>query len=385
MRIFIPADYYLPAFKAGGPIRTVSNIVSLLGKEIDFVLITRKFDIDGTPIHSSAEKEWETVGNASVNYLSKDQLYIFNIMKIIRKTEYDVLYFNSFFSLLFTVIPLALRRFGLVPKNPAIIAPRGEFTTSALGIKKWKKRIYLTIAKNMGLFTDVIWQASSIFEEKEIKKVMGDDVDVVVANDLIMPMEDLPMKQDPKKKGELRIIFLSRISKMKNLVGALNILKNIHEGSIIFDIYGPIEDPVYWEECKSIINQLPSNITVNYKGEVPSEKVHSVMGQHDLFFLPTFGEGFGHVIIEALSSGCPVLISDRTPWRNLEQDKVGWEISLEKPEEFETKIKCCLNMSQEEHMELSKQARIYSSNLSNDIKSIEQHRLLFDRAAALQK
>lgn len=375
MKIFIPADYYLPAYKAGGPIKTVANIVSLLGEEIEFYIVTRNFDIDGNP--SNFSNEWQQIGNASVRYLNQEELTIKKLAETLKSKKYDVLYCNSFFSLTFTVLPLILRRLGLIPKTPVIISPRGEFTTSALSIKKWKKRIYIGLAKSLGLFANTIWQASSEFEGQEIKKVIGEYANVIVANDLIMPLEKETINIVPKKKGELKLVFLSRISKMKNLIGALNILKEIDQGKITFTIHGPIEDPAYWEECEDIIKQLPANITAQYKGEVPSEQVCSVIGQHDLFFLPTFGEGFGHVIIEALSSGCPVLISDRTPWRNLEEDHVGWEFSLDQSKEFVKKIKYCVEMEHEDHTVLKKNARKYSFNLANDSKAINQHRLLF--------
>ena len=55
---------------------------------------------------------------------------------------------------------------------------------------------------------------------------------------------------------------------------------------------------------------------------------------HDLLILPTQGENHGYVIQEALLSGCPVLISDRTPWRGLAALGVGADLPLEQPERF---------------------------------------------------
>ena len=45
--------------------------------------------------------------------------------------------------------------------------------------------------------------------------------------------------------------------------------------------------------------------------------------------LPTLGENFGHVIVEAWTAGCPVLVSDRTPWRQLASHGVGWDVALD--------------------------------------------------------
>lgn len=58
---------------------------------------------------------------------------------------------------------------------------------------------------------------------------------------------------------------------------------------------------------------LPAHIEATYCGPGPLP-VPALMREHDLFFFPTLGENYGHVIIESLSAGTPVLISDQTPW-----------------------------------------------------------------------
>ena len=118
-----------------------------------------------------------------------------------------------------------------------------------------------------------------------------------------------------KRTGQLRPVFLSRISPMKNLLFALKVLQGV-SGDVCFDIYGPVEDLAYWKQSEEIIETLPPTVKVRYMGMVNHEEVWDVFAQHDLLFLPTFGENFCHVIREALSAGCPVLISDQTPWRS---------------------------------------------------------------------
>jgi glycosyltransferase involved in cell wall biosynthesis len=50
------------------------------------------------------------------------------------------------------------------------------------------------------------------------------------------------------------------------------------------------------------------------------DDVPGTFAQYDLFAFPSRGENFGHVVLESLSVGTPVLVSDRTPWKGGESD-----------------------------------------------------------------
>ena len=133
--------------------------------------------------------------------------------------------------------------------------------------------------------------------------------------------------------GRLAVAFLGRIARIKNLDLAIRALREV-EGDVTFDVYGPIEDGAYWAECLALSAALPSGVRLAHRGPVPPDEVTSVLGRHHLLFLPTRGESFGHAIVEALLAGCPVLISDQTPWRELAARHAGWDLPLGEPEPF---------------------------------------------------
>jgi glycosyltransferase involved in cell wall biosynthesis len=174
----------------------------------------------------------------------------------------------------------------------------------------------------------------------------------------------MPVTPFEKKEGELKLFFLSRISEKKNLLFALNILKKISlQGNqkITFDIYGPIEDNLYWTECLKIITELNSaHFKINYMGAVKGEFVNSMMMKYHFLFLPTLNENYGHAIVESFVNGKPVIISDQTPWRNLVLNNSGWDIALNNISKFENVIKDCLLMSGEEYKNMSKSAIQFS-------------------------
>ena len=94
-----------------------------------------------------------------------------------------------------------------------------------------------------------------------------------------------------------------------------------------------------------------------------------------MFFLPSFSENFGHAINEALSVGVPVLISDKTPWRNLQEKGMGWDLSLDNRRAFIEVIEAMASAKASGNA-LFRPMDIFNSYLSE----IEYHRMLADVA-----
>ena len=377
-------DYYLPGYKGGGPIRTLVNFVEQLGEEIKLKIVTSDRDLgDETPYHGVSANVWGRVGKADVRYVSPDKFSFFFVRQLMRDTTFDVIYLNSFFSYRGAIKPLLLRRLGMVRNVPVILAPRGEFSPGALALKALKKRVFMRLSKMVGLYGGIIWQASSEVEARDIRRCFGGEVTIFVAPDIapVVAPSSLPRRETIKLRGKLDIVFLSRISRKKNLDGALRLLGNL-EGDIRFNIYGPLEDSGYWAECEQIISELPQNVAVQYCGTVAHDNVLSVMGAHDLFLFPTLGENFGHVILEAFLAGCPVVLSDQTPWRGLADKRVGWDIPLSGLADFHSVLQRCVMMDEEEYKMWSDSARAFGLRQTQDGSVVARNRALFEHALA---
>lgn len=338
------AGGYLPGYKAGGPIRSLASMVDRLGDEFDFMIVTRDRDLGDTAAFPDvALDSWTPVGKARVFYRSPGEAGWRSMLSSLKGIDYDLIYLNSFFSSEACLRPLFYQRMGKLKKRPVLLAPRGEFSPGALALKPVKKRAFLKLARTMGLHAGTTFQASSEDEAADIRRVMGTTciataANISVACDLSGASAPGFDRFSPSALGEpLKGVFLSRISPMKNLAGALSMLAKV-SCPVTYDIYGPIEDHAYWARCLELVAALPAHIAVHHRGELRPQAVESVLSAYDFFFLPTRGENYGHVIREALSVGLPVLISDQTPWRGLEQKGAGADLPLAEPEAFVTWI-----------------------------------------------
>ena len=357
-RVVVFVEYYLPGFKAGGPLRSIAALVSHVGGEFDFRILTRCHDDgDARPYDGVRVDRWNAVGKAHVFYASDRLLTIGGIIRLVRQAAPDIVYLNSYFAPLTRRFMIA-RRLGLAPRVPVLVAPRGEFSEGALELKRLKKKVYLKLARGAGLYEDVTWQASSDLEESEIKRALGSGARVKVAPDLTAPPQDVPElgERPAKRTGAARFVFVSRISRKKNLDFALRQLAGL-EGDVVFDIYGPVGEPEYWEECLALSRSLPANVHVEYHGAIPYEEVAGVLARNHFFLLPTRGENFGHAIFEALAAGCPPLISDRTPWLASDSALASWIVPLEDTERWRRQLQRCVSMGPEEYADLSAAAR----------------------------
>ena len=379
-KILVLLSRYLPGVKSGGPIRSISNLVEALGDEMDFRIVTTDRDKDDDTHYKGIEPDrWNEVGKAQVLYLSPERLGMRSLVRILASEKADFVYLNSFFARRFSIIPLLLRELGARGQETAILAPRGEFSPGALQLHHRRKKTYVALATRLRPYRNLLWHASSPHEEQDIRRVFGPDAMVRVALPFSQSWSQILTNGNacPRKNpGMLKVVFVSRIVQKKNLLQAIQMLNNI-SGKIEFSIYGPAEDGAYWNRCEEAIRALPGNVHVEFRSLVEHSAVARIFSAHHLFLFPTLGENYGHVICEAMSAGCPVLISDRTPWRDLEQSNAGWDLPLDRPELFRAAIQKCVAMTDEEFRTTSASARFFVHKFTSDADLLSTNRALF--------
>lgn len=374
-QILIFIDWFLPGYKAGGPIQSMANFVSHFGKEFEISIATSNKDLGAEfPYPDIEPNVWLQKENYRIKYIDKKKLNSATYQQLLTEEKYDTVYFNSLFSVYFALLPLW---FAVRYKMRVVLAPRGMLGAGALKLSKRKKQVVLWLLKLTGIPKKIVWQGTAASEIAEIKQCFGANVHTHLAPNLSAKMADMHIQKE-KQENSLKLFFLSRISVKKNLIGALNYLKEVNKQyQITFTIIGPIGEENYWKECELLIQQLPKHITVNIVGAIPNLELPKLLKEQHVLLLPTFHENFGHVILEAFQQGCPVILSDQTPWEQLKEQQIGYDIPLKQPKDFIAAITTFAKMNEEEYQQWSENAFNFAKKFCNSEAIIEANRSLF--------
>ncbi|MFM9840737.1 MAG: glycosyltransferase family 4 protein [Cyclobacteriaceae bacterium] len=376
--IVVITDWFAPGYKAGGPIQSCVNFCMAMRGEYEICVITSDTDLnESEPYPTIESNKWNKTLIPSVNiyYFSKSQLRYRKLMTVINEAKPDFIYLNHMFSFWFVIVPLWMWWKGRI-KSKMILCPRGALFDSAMHHKKSfvKKFFFLKIFRWLRVFKEIRFHATNENERTAIKRYFPTDK-IIVANNFPNRIQT-EFTGIKKRYGHINVIFIARILPIKNLLLAIQILSKVRV-LVTFTIVGPIEDELYWQECQASIRHLPENIDIKYLGAKNNHELNPILKQNHLYLLPTRGENFGHSIFEAFLAGRPVLISDQTPWRNLTEQKIGWDISLDKIDDFVNTIEIAGNWEQEEFDEYAYLAWNFAKEFNGQSNEIRSYKELF--------
>ncbi len=333
-RILIFYDHFYPAWKAGGPVQSLVNMVRALYSNYDFYVVCKAHEMNQVSplpgILINAWNDWE--GKAKVFYMDYGWEKRSQLQVLIKSVSPDVIYINGLFSLYFNILPVryAVDYCKQQHECKLILSARGMLHPGALTQKALKKKLFLSLFQFMGWQKKLQWHATDVQEQQFIQQQFGKLVRVAVAGNFpnVLPVVTGPCKNEK----ELIMGTVALISPMKNHLAVLRALKNC-SSTIAWHIYGPVKDAVYWKECERVIEQLPAHIKVDYHGELPPTELSTAMQQIQLVIMPSKSENFGHALLEALSAGKPVITTDTTPFKNLQQQDAGYTVDVNKLDE----------------------------------------------------
>ena len=324
-KILIFSDWYAPAFKGGGPIRSIVNLVEALKHEYEFYIYTTDTDFgERAPMAGIVADQWLHIADVQIYYRSTRSLSFTNVKSLIREINPHRIYLNSMFSNMIKPILAGYQ------SEKIIIAPRGMLSKSALAVKPIRKFLYLWLLRTFGFAKYLNFHATSEPEVKDIQRIFPNAKSINVAGNIPVRIE-ATLPQAIKASNAIQLVFTGRMHPIKNLHVLLQALQNV-KGQITLNIIATREDEAYLNQCQQLSNELGKDIQVNWLLDLPHHQVKPYLQGAHFFVLLSEVESFGHAIFEALAVGCPVLISDQTPWKNLQEIKAGWDLATSDPD-----------------------------------------------------
>ena len=377
--VFILIDNFYPAFKGGGPIQSITNLILSLEEEFNFCVVTSAYDLHSKEVMPGIKtNSWNNImlphgkKNIAVWYGERFKPGYKLVKKLLMEKKPDFVYLNGIFSYNFFFLPLlAIKHLVIIPK--IIICPRGMLQKGALAGKSFKKKTYLKVLKILGMVDTTTWHATNTEEKEDILKHFSLNKGVVIAKN-IPKKPSLKIALPGKMPGQLRLIYLSLLTSKKNLYFLLKIISVIDE-KITLDIYAPVKDKEYWDECKKLIEKMPGK--VSYKGHLLPSEVQHTFEKYDASILLTKGENFGHALYESLSVGRPIITSFFTPWNNLQNLHGGWNLDINDFDSCVSILKEIISMSKDQYQTFCFGAYDLSSSYFNSLDVQKNYSMLF--------
>jgi glycosyltransferase involved in cell wall biosynthesis len=377
-KILVFIDWFYPGFRSGGPSRSVWNLIQKMKDKFSFYVVTRNIDYcSETPYLDKVYDEWtEIFEGLNVYYQDHRRLTIQCIRQHIEEIPWDICYINGVYSYYFSIIPLFYAR--KFRKGKVVVSPRGMLSEGSVSVKSFKKTGFLSISRRLKLFDEVTFHATKENEEMDIHRWFGRCKVVVVPNfptELYEEKLAFPLKD----KGILNLIWLGRISPEKNLLFALKLLRSVRKGQINFFLYGVIYDKEYWKECQQLIDDMPDRVRISYEGVLEPEDIIKTLSRFHFMFLPTTGENYGHAILESMMAGTPVIISNTTPWTQLAEKGLGWDLPLQDTRGFLKVLRDAINMENRQYLDLRKRVLRYREKFLDISQQIKGYNQLFSK------
>lgn len=146
------------------------------------------------------------------------------------------------------------------------------------------------------------------------------------------------------KDDEHILLFVGRLHEIKGLIYLVSAMKVIHENDNISRLIIVGNDQGQRKVLDDLIAKLQLEKNISFIPETSHEKVFRYMRASDIFILPSLSEGFPMVLLEAMSSGIPIIASDTGGISEIVRDSWnGFLVRTRNPEDIAEKTLLLLN------------------------------------------
>ena len=273
--------YIVPEFDEGGVETHVLNLIH------ELVRMNHNHEI--TLATSGGRLEYELPGNIRVLHLPVERKNPFTIIysafrlsRLHKKFHWDIIHAHS--------------------RVPAFIA----WILSSLTHTKWLMTAHALYSLNKGILP--VKHADGVICVSEA--VRHHLINYIPVNTVTIPNGIIPPKlkySDFNHEGITRFLFVGRLTRLKGLDVALHALSELKNYDWSLDVLG--EGP-HREELEELSRSLELDERVTFHGNKDNHEVEAFMAKSSCLIFPSFSEGMGLSVLEALSMGLPVIASD---------------------------------------------------------------------------
>lgn len=322
MDVVVFAPYYPPAYRAGGPVKSVSQLVRAPANPFPTLVVSRNWDLGARSRLRRQANTWLDTGEERIWAFDRGIGPYLRSLLAVARLKPQLVYVNSLFDPWTAAAPALAWRVVGSRRSILVIAPRGQTGAEALAKSAFRKRLFLRFWRRLARHERVIVHVASEQERRDVEQLFG-KVEVVVRPNDVGPL--LPLLASPEGGADVRAVFLGRLVPIKGLLEMLRSLQTV-DCPFSLDVYGPFEDERYLQLCRQEAARLPNSVSVSFKGPLASDAVRQCLARYDVMLNPTRGESFGQAIGESLSVGTPVAVTDVTPWTAWIDQELGGRI-----------------------------------------------------------
>ena len=305
----------------GGPSKSVRALAAALARGGDNV------DLLATAPSSADEVAAEGEPRLSIRLFRREWPQRIcpssGLRRALRATESDIVHHHALWLRTLHYAHTQTRRSGA----RLVVSPRGMMSRWAWRHHAWRKRLSRGFVHPGALEAVDGWHATSAEEEKEIHAlgfqqpvcVSPNGVDAPADNSLAQAVEHWH-EVCPATAERPVALFYSRFHQKKRVIELIDAWLEHAPHDWLLLLVG-IPESYTPETLERYVLKMSGGGRVAAFAGADHPPPYAVAS---LFLLPSHNENFGLVIAEAMAHGVPVLVTDTTPWRAVQQENLGW-------------------------------------------------------------
>ena len=223
------------------------------------------------------------------------------LRRLARANDYDIYHF--YFGLPTGLLALYVH---WVLRKPYVIALRGSDVPGYDNTQSFLRPLHFLLRP----LSHFIWsRAAAVTALSDHLRALArstiSDVDIAVIRNAV-DTEMFPRRPNRSNDGTLRLICVCRLIRRKGLHHLIHAVHDLRDQNVHLEIVGSGEQS---RQLRALVESLGLEKHVNLTGYVPRERLADHYNSADIFVLPSISESFGQVLLEAMSSGLPVIAS----------------------------------------------------------------------------